>query len=143
MKFCYNTNFTLPKQFQRSRSVLQDRPRSLGLFWKKKLRLITEEIWFAGLIRTVSLFCNLNVTNKGYSLLTVFSSCFAFLFKLRSLALSLLAPTGVKYPIVTGLTMDDPAFLSGSLLLAYLSFSCTFCVHIVGFPDGQFVFFNF
>ena len=24
MKFCYNTNFTLPKQSQRSRSVLQD-----------------------------------------------------------------------------------------------------------------------
>ena len=25
MKFCYNTNFTLPKQSQRSRSILQDR----------------------------------------------------------------------------------------------------------------------
>ena len=36
MKFCYNTNFTLPKQSQRSRSVLQDRSRSLGLFWKEK-----------------------------------------------------------------------------------------------------------
>ena len=24
MKFCYNTNFTLPKQSQRYRSVLQD-----------------------------------------------------------------------------------------------------------------------
>ena len=45
MKFCNNTNFTLPKQSQRSRSVLQDGSRSLGLFWKeKKLRLITEEI---------------------------------------------------------------------------------------------------
>ena len=36
MKFCYNTNFTLPKQYQRSRSVLQDGSNSLGLFWKEK-----------------------------------------------------------------------------------------------------------
>ena len=36
MKFCYNTNLTLPKQSQISRSVLQDRSRSLGLFWKEK-----------------------------------------------------------------------------------------------------------
>ena len=36
MKFCYNTNFNLPKQSQRSRSVLQDGSRSLGLFWKEK-----------------------------------------------------------------------------------------------------------
>ena len=45
MKFCYKTKFTLPKQSQRSRSILQDGSRSLGLFWKeKKLRLIIEEI---------------------------------------------------------------------------------------------------
>ena len=36
MKFCININFTLPKQFQRSRSILQDGSRSLGLFWKEK-----------------------------------------------------------------------------------------------------------
>ena len=36
MKFCYNNNFTLPKQSQRSRSILQDGSRSLGLFWKEK-----------------------------------------------------------------------------------------------------------
>ena len=36
MKFRNNTNFTLPKQSQRSRSVLQDGSRSLGWFWKKK-----------------------------------------------------------------------------------------------------------
>ena len=36
MKFCNNTNFTLPKQSQRSRSVLEDGSRSLGLFWKEK-----------------------------------------------------------------------------------------------------------
>ena len=36
MNFCYNTNFTLPKQSQRSRSVLQDGSRSVGLFWKEK-----------------------------------------------------------------------------------------------------------
>ena len=35
MKFCHNTNFTLPKQSQRSRSVFQDGSRSLGLFWKE------------------------------------------------------------------------------------------------------------
>ena len=35
MKFCNNTNFTLPKQSQRSRSILEDRSRSLGLFWKE------------------------------------------------------------------------------------------------------------
>ena len=35
MKFCNNTNFTLPKQSQRSRSVLEDGSRSLGLFWKE------------------------------------------------------------------------------------------------------------
>ena len=45
MKFCYNTNSTLPKQCQSSRSVLQDGSRTFGLFWKeKKKRLITEEI---------------------------------------------------------------------------------------------------
>ena len=37
MKFCYNTSFTLPKQSQRSRSVLQDRSSFLGLFWKGKI----------------------------------------------------------------------------------------------------------
>ena len=36
MKFCSITNFILPKQSQRSRSVLQDRSGSLGLFWKEK-----------------------------------------------------------------------------------------------------------
>ena len=36
MKFCNNTNLTLPKQSQRSRSVLQDGSRSFGLFWKEK-----------------------------------------------------------------------------------------------------------
>ena len=36
MKFCYNTNFTLPQQSQRSRSILQDGSISLGLFWKEK-----------------------------------------------------------------------------------------------------------
>ena len=36
MKFCHNTNVTLLKQSQRSRSVLQDGSRSLGLFWKEK-----------------------------------------------------------------------------------------------------------
>ena len=35
MKFCNNTNFTLPKQSQRFRSVLEDGSRSLGLFWKE------------------------------------------------------------------------------------------------------------
>ena len=35
MKFCYITNFPLPKQSQRSRSVLQDGSRSLVLFWKE------------------------------------------------------------------------------------------------------------
>ena len=36
MKFSYNTKLSLPKQSKRSRSVLQDGSRSLGLFWKKK-----------------------------------------------------------------------------------------------------------
>ena len=36
MKFCNNTNFTLPKLFHTSRSVLEDGSRSLGLFWKEK-----------------------------------------------------------------------------------------------------------
>ena len=36
MKFCYNINSTLPKQCQRSRSVLQDGSRTFGLFWKEK-----------------------------------------------------------------------------------------------------------
>ena len=36
MKFCYNTNVTLPRQSQRSRSVSQDGSRSLGLFRKEK-----------------------------------------------------------------------------------------------------------
>ena len=35
MKFCNNTNFTLPKQSQRSRSIFQDGSRSSGLFWKE------------------------------------------------------------------------------------------------------------
>ena len=44
MKFCYNTNSTLPKQSQRSRSVLQDGSRSLGLFWKAKTPSYKHEI---------------------------------------------------------------------------------------------------
>ena len=36
MKFCYNTNSTLPKQCQSSRSVLEDGSRTFGLFWKEK-----------------------------------------------------------------------------------------------------------
>ena len=36
MKFCYNTNSTLPKQCQRSRSVLQDGSKTFELFWKEK-----------------------------------------------------------------------------------------------------------
>ena len=45
MKFCYNTSFTLPKQSQRSRSVLWDRSSFVRLFWKKKHScLITKEI---------------------------------------------------------------------------------------------------
>ena len=36
MKFCYNTNSTLPKQCQSSRSVLKDGSRTFGLFWKEK-----------------------------------------------------------------------------------------------------------
>ena len=35
MQFWYNTNFTLAKQSQRSRSIFQDGSRSLGLFWKE------------------------------------------------------------------------------------------------------------
>ena len=34
--FCYNTSFTLPKQSQRSRSILLDGSRFWGLFWKEK-----------------------------------------------------------------------------------------------------------
>ena len=36
MKFCYNINSTLPKQCQRSRSILQDGSSTFGLFWKEK-----------------------------------------------------------------------------------------------------------
>ena len=43
MKFCYNTSFTFPKQSQKSRSIL-DGSRFIGLFWRNKLCLITEEI---------------------------------------------------------------------------------------------------
>ena len=35
-KFCYETSFALPKQSQRSRSILKDGSRFLGLFWKEK-----------------------------------------------------------------------------------------------------------
>ena len=35
-KSCYNTRFTLPKQSQRSRSILEDGSTFLGLFWKDK-----------------------------------------------------------------------------------------------------------
>ena len=47
MEFSNNTNFTLPKQSQRSRSVLQDGSRSLGLFWKENSPKITEEKRYA------------------------------------------------------------------------------------------------
>ena len=36
MKFCCNMSFTLPKQSQKSRSILKDGSRFLGLFWKEK-----------------------------------------------------------------------------------------------------------
>ena len=51
MKFCcfllpyfsgYKTEFSLPKQSQRSRSVLQDGSRSLGLFRKGKIGIIAK-----------------------------------------------------------------------------------------------------
>ena len=37
MKFCYNTSLTPPKQSQRSRSILKDGSRFLGLFWKETM----------------------------------------------------------------------------------------------------------
>ena len=37
MKFWCNTNFTLPKQSQRSRSIFQDGSRFLGLLWKENI----------------------------------------------------------------------------------------------------------
>ena len=40
MKFCYNTNFTLPKHSQGSRSVSQDGSRSLGLFWNENTSVL-------------------------------------------------------------------------------------------------------
>ena len=36
MEFGNNSSFTLPKQSQRSRSVLEDGSRSLRLFWTEK-----------------------------------------------------------------------------------------------------------
>ena len=36
MKLCYNTIFTRPKQSQRSKPLLKDGSRFLGLFWKEK-----------------------------------------------------------------------------------------------------------
>ena len=36
MKFCFNTSFTIPKQSQRSISILQDGSRFLALFWMDK-----------------------------------------------------------------------------------------------------------
>ena len=68
MKFFYNTNFTLPKQSQRSRSILQDGSRSLGLCWKeKKSCLITKEIWYLlmqGLGFFVSEFLALSIESR-------------------------------------------------------------------------------
>ena len=43
MKFCYNTNSTLPKQCQSSRSYKTDL-ELLDCFGRKKTRLISEEI---------------------------------------------------------------------------------------------------
>ena len=48
MKFCYNTSLILPKQSQKSRSILQDGSRFLGLFLEgKKICFITKEIWYS------------------------------------------------------------------------------------------------
>ena len=41
MKFCYNIQFTLPKQSQRPWSDLQDRARCLELFWKGKKQTLS------------------------------------------------------------------------------------------------------
>ena len=38
-------SFFLPKQHQRSRSILQDGSRSLGLFWKGKIGIIAKFHW--------------------------------------------------------------------------------------------------
>ena len=54
MKFCYNINFTLPKQSQRSRSILQDVSRSLGLFWKEKTLVLKSKKYGMS-----DLFCNI------------------------------------------------------------------------------------
>ena len=37
--------FFLPKQFQKSTSILEDRSRSLGLFWKGKTCIVATLFW--------------------------------------------------------------------------------------------------
>ena len=58
MKFCYNTNFNLPKQSQRARSILQDGSRSLRLFWKAKTPSYT---------RRNTVQATLDISNSIYS----------------------------------------------------------------------------
>ena len=43
--FSYKTEFFLPKQSQRSRSILEDGSRSLGLFRKGKIGIIAKFHW--------------------------------------------------------------------------------------------------
>ena len=53
----YKNGVSLPKQTQKSRSVLSDGSRFFGSFWKKKLRLITEEIQHAANISYPARVC--------------------------------------------------------------------------------------
>ena len=50
MKFCYRVSLTIPKQSQRSRSILSDGSRFWDCFGREKLSLITEEIGYDGWI---------------------------------------------------------------------------------------------
>ena len=69
MKFCSNNNFTLPKQSQRSRFILQDGSRSLGLFWKEKTlsyNRINTVVEFANSIGQDKAALNLHSLNSHY-----------------------------------------------------------------------------
>ena len=61
MKFCYNTKFTLSKQSQRSRSILQDGSRSLGLFWKEKTLSYNRRNTVMCLVAAVIMFHNVSL----------------------------------------------------------------------------------
>ena len=103
MKFCYNTKFTLPKQSQRSRSVLQDGSRSLGLFWKEKAPSYNRRNM---VIRVLPFLNNPKLLDPSYKMDLGFWDCFGRK-KLCLITKEIRYPVPIKEDKLDSLTLNQ------------------------------------